>query len=92
MDPQEELLVEILRAFARERGIRFPLLSDPDSQTIDAFGLRNQDAQGTRNEGIPHPGTELLDGKGVIRERLFYSGYKARHAADGILAAARRFE
>ena len=68
------------------------MLSDPNSHTIDAFGLRNQEAQGTDLEGIPRPGTKLLDGKGVIRESLFYSGYKARHDADDILAAAKRFD
>ena len=30
----------------------------------------------------------LLDEKGVIREKLFYAGYKTRHGADEILAAA----
>ena len=32
--------VDVLAEFAERRGITFPLLSDPDSATIEAFGIR----------------------------------------------------
>ena len=66
---------EILAAFAEERGISFPLLSDPGSHTIDAYGVRNRNADAGRTRGIPHPGTVLIDSEGVIRGKLFYAGY-----------------
>jgi peroxiredoxin len=45
---------EILKTFAQRRGLHFTLLSDPDSKTIDAFGIRNPEATGTQ-AGIPIP-------------------------------------
>jgi len=81
-DPESKL-----RSFARSRDITFPLLSDPDSRTIDAYRLRNLEAKG-RTEGIPHPGTLIVDAKGTIRAKLFHGGYKQRHDADDILKAA----
>ena len=74
--------------FANEKRIRFPLLSDPDSAVIRAFGLLNQDAQSERTRGIPHPGTVLVDSSGTIRAKLFHAGYRARHASSEILEAA----
>lgn len=78
--------------FANEKRIRFPLLSDPKSVVIDAFGLLNQDAQSERTRGIPHPGTVLVDSSGTIRAKLFHAGYRARHAASEILEAAAGFD
>ena len=75
-----------LASFARSKGITFPLLSDEGSQTIDAYRLRNLEARG-RTEGIPHPGTVIVDREGVIRAKLFHGGYKVRHGTDDILAA-----
>ncbi len=79
---------ETLAAFAEERGIVFPLLSDPGSHTIDAFGVRNQEEDEGRTRGIPHPGTVLIDSEGRIRGKLFYTGYMVRHDPDAILAEA----
>ena len=82
---------ETLRAFARQRGIGYPLLSDAGSRTIDAYALRNEKARG-RTAGIPHPGTILVDRAGVVRARLFHEGYQRRHGPDDILAAAARLD
>ena len=80
-----------LAAFALERGIGFPLLSDAGSKTIDAWGIRNEEARG-RTDGIPDPGTFLLDESGVIRAKLFYGGYKKRQSAADILRAAAKLD
>lgn len=80
-----------LARFARAREIRFPLLSDPDSETIRAYGLLDESARG-RTAGIPHPGTLVVDGDGIVRARLFHEGYKQRHSAQEILEAAREIE
>ena len=73
-----------LKEFAEQRGITYPLLSDEGSHTIDAYGIR--DAQG---EGIPHPGTILIDSAGFIRAKLFQEGFAARHSVEALIAAAK---
>ena len=78
-----------LSRFARKHGIEYPLLSDPGSKTIDAWSLRNPDVPFERMKGVPHPGTFLLDASGTIRARLFYDGYKQRHATREIVDAAK---
>ena len=80
---------EVLGAFAKEKDIQFPLLSDVDSKVIDAFGVRNTSAKaGTKKDGIPHPGTFLIDSKGVIRAKLFY-GILRRHTPAELVEAAK---
>lgn len=78
--------VEILKRFADKSAITFPLLSDAGSQTIDAYGVRNKEAP-ERWKGIPHPGTFIVDRKGVIRAKLFLENYRDRHAAEAVIKA-----
>ena len=78
---------EVLAGFAEKRQIGFPLLSDPGSATIGAYGVRNHEADGTRIEGVPYPGFFLLDADGVVRAKLFYTGYKRRHQTADLLQA-----
>lgn len=77
--------VEVLDRFARRRKITFPLLSDVGSKTIDAFGLKNQE----RKDGVPHPGTVLVGEDGKVIAKLFHEGYRKRHLAEEIVAAAK---
>lgn len=79
--------VDVLAKFAEHQKISYPLLSDPESKTIKAFGLLNAEAKG-KMEGISYPGTVILDKDGVIRAKLFFEGYKERSGADAILKAA----
>lgn len=79
---------ETLARFTSKQGIAFPLLSDAGSRTIDAYGVRNVEMAGSRVDGIPYPGTFIIDRDGVIRAKLFFDGYKQRHAADQIIEAA----
>lgn len=80
---------EVLGAFAKTENIKFPLLSDADSKVIDAFGVRNKSAEaGTKKDGIPHPGTFLVDSKGVIRAKLFYNILR-RHTPAELVEAAK---
>jgi peroxiredoxin Q/BCP len=82
---------DVLKAFAEKQKIEFALLSDPDHKAIDAFGLRNKEAKG-KQEGIPYPGTMILDKDGVIRAKLFFDGFVARHAAADIIKAAKEIK
>jgi peroxiredoxin len=76
-----------LAKFADKRRITFPLLSDPESKTIIAYGLLNKEAKG-KTEGIPYPGTFLIDKDGVIRDKLFLDGYRRRHSTEELIKAA----
>jgi peroxiredoxin len=81
--------VEVLAKFADKHKITFPLLSDPDSKTISAYGLLNKEAKGSKVEGIAYPGTMLLDKDGAIRAKLFVEGFKERHSTDDLIKAAK---
>jgi peroxiredoxin Q/BCP len=81
--------VDALAKFAKNKKISFPLLSDPDHKTIEAYGLLNKEVTG-KFEGIPYPGTMIVDKDGVIRAKLFFEGYAKRHSAEDIVKAAQR--
>lgn len=83
--------VRILKTFADKSNITFPLLSDPGSKTIEDFHIRNPASKG-KAEGVPYPGTYVVDSKGVIRAKLFLDGYRDRHTTDALLGAAKGVE
>jgi hypothetical protein len=79
---------ETLKKFAASRGITFPLISDPGSAIINRYGILNaQQDPKTRSYGVPHPGTFIVDRKGVVRARFFENAYQERYTAATILAA-----
>ncbi len=80
---------QTLKRFAEKSGIEFLLLSDRDSKTIDAYGVRDRSAAGSRLDGIPHPVTIIVDEKGVIRKRLGQQGYRARHGVAELIQAGK---
>lgn len=78
--------VAVLKNFADRRGITFPLLSDPDSKIIQAFGILNQASpRNTPFYGIPHPGTYLLNRQGVVLSKYFVDDFRERDTAGEIL-------
>ena len=77
----------VLKKFSDGAKITFPLLSDPESKTIDAYHIRNDAAKG-RAEGVPNPGTFVVDREGVIRAKLFLEGYRDRHTTEALVEAA----
>lgn len=79
--------VDVLAKFSGQHKIAFPLLSDPDHQTIAKYGLLNKEAKG-KSEGIPYPGTIVIDRTGVIRAKLFLNGYRDRHSTKDLIKAA----
>ena len=81
---------ETLKAFAEKQNITFPLLSDEGSKTIDAYDIRNKDADDNeRIAGIPHPGTFIVDDKGIVTAKLFRTRYAYRHSTEELLEAAK---
>jgi len=83
--------VEVLARFAEKRKITFPLLSDPGSKTIAAYHVLNKEAKG-KTEGIPYPGTFIVDSDGVIRAKLFLDGYQKRHTTEALIKAGKEIK
>ena len=89
--------VEVLKGFADKRAITFPLLSDPESKTIIEYALRNEETAGKKFgkinlDGVPYPGTLLVDQSGIIRAKLFVDGYKDRHSVEELQKAAEQLK
>ena len=77
---------EVLSAFAERTGIGFPLLSDPDSSLIRAFGVLNEEVPEDHPFfGIPHPVEFLLGPDGVVREKFHEENYRDRFTAGRVL-------
>ena len=83
--------VRVLKGFSDQFQIGFPLLSDPESQVIEDYHILNPDAKG-KAEGVPYPGTFLLDSQGVIRAKLFLEGFRDRHTTEALVKAAKSFD
>lgn len=83
--------VAVLAGFSERSEIAFPLLSDPESETIVSYNVLNEEGSG-RLEGIPRPGTFILDEDGVIRAKLFLESYRDRHTTDALIEAARAID
>jgi hypothetical protein len=79
--------VDVLRGFAdRYGGFRYSMLSDKNSEIIDAFGIRNiNHAEGVFGYGIPFPGTYIVDADGIVLAKFFIQPHNQRYTADTIL-------
>jgi len=78
--------VAVLKNFAERRHIAFPLLSDPESKIIRAFGILNETVKpGTPQFGIPNPGTFVLDAKGRVVAKYFEEDIRERVSSSDIL-------
>ena len=76
---------EVLRHFAKRKGIGFPLLSDPDSKVIRSFGILNENISPKHQfYGIPHPGQYLIGKNGVVKAKFFENNYTERFTAGEI--------
>jgi peroxiredoxin Q/BCP len=82
---------KVLKTFSDRNKIGFPMLADPDSKTIEAFHIRNEAAKG-KADGVPNPGTFIVDREGVIRAKLFLEGFRERHTSEELVKAAKGFE
>lgn len=78
----------VLAKFAAERGIAFPLLSDPESKVIDGWQLRDpQYKPDSRAAGVPKPAIFIIGRDGRIKARLMEDDYKKRPQVEAVLAA-----
>ncbi|MBC7930836.1 MAG: redoxin domain-containing protein [Rubrivivax sp.] len=67
--------------------VAFPLLSDPKSQTIDAYGLRDPAYAGKGTDGIPRPAVYVIAKSGRVAWAKIESDYKKRPTNGDIRAA-----
>ena len=78
----------VLHDYAEKRDVRYTLLSDEGSKTIDAWNLRDpQYPTGHFAYGVPRPSIFVISSKGVIKAKLALEGYKVRPDNAAILAA-----
>lgn len=76
---------EILAGYSADKNLSYTLLSDTDSATIDAFGLRNTDmSPGSRFDGVPHPAIIYIKADGEVVGVQKEEGYKTRPPTEGI--------
>ena len=78
--------VSTLADFSMRRGITFPLLSDPGSETIKRYGILNTTID-PKNAlyGYPFPGTFMVDRRGVVTSRVFEPSYQERSTISSLL-------
>ncbi len=76
---------EILKYFSDRHQIEYPLLADPDSKIIAAYGVLNKEATGMQ-KGFARPGYFFIDGKGIIREKFFDARYRERLTGNSLIA------
>jgi peroxiredoxin len=67
--------------------ISFPLLSDPDHRTIDAYRLHDPAYDGEKFAGIPHPAVYVIDKNGIVAWAKVESNYRERPKNEEIRAA-----
>jgi len=65
--------------FIGKRGLKYPLLSDPKSEIIDRYKLRDpQYKKGSRAYGVPQPVIFILNRDGVVKAKLYEDVYTKR--------------
>jgi peroxiredoxin len=75
---------EILKFFADRHAVEYPLLGDPESKIIKAYGVLNEEATGMQ-KGFARPGYFFIGTKGIIREKFFEARYRERLTGNSIV-------
>jgi peroxiredoxin len=78
---------------ADKRGaVGYSLLSDPQSLTIDRYGLRDPAYAKEKINGVPRPSVFVLDQQGRVRWAKVETDYRERPSNEEIAAALDAFE
>jgi peroxiredoxin len=78
---------DVLAAFTAKRHIAFTFLSDPKSEVIDRYSLRDpQYPPGSRAYGVPRPIIFVLNPQGVIKAKLYEESYKNRPPVTQVIS------
>lgn len=76
----------ILKDFAERKKIAYPMLSDPESKVIKAFGILNTNIEpGTMAYGVPFPGMYIINAHGVVKAKYFEDDHRERYTAADVL-------
>ena len=69
----------MLASFTSKRAITYALLSDPKSEVIDRYGLRDPAyPPGNRAYGVPRPIIFVIGRDGAIKAKLFEATFQKR--------------
>jgi peroxiredoxin len=78
---------EILQATTVKRQLTYKLLSDPKSEIIDRYNLRDpQYPAGSRAYGVPRAIIFVLDRQGVIKAKFFEDNFKYRPRITDVIS------
>jgi peroxiredoxin len=78
---------QILKTFIDRRQIGYTLLSDPKSEIIDRYRLRDpQYPPGNRAYGVPRPIIFILDKTGTIKAKLYEETFMKRPPASLVVS------
>lgn len=78
---------EILQAFTVKRHLTYTLLSDPKSEIIDRYKLRDpQYPPGSRAYGVPRPIIFVLDPSAEIKAKLYEESFKNRPPVTAVIS------
>ena len=79
--------IEILESFSdRMGGFHYSLLSDPNSEIIESYGIRNPNPDpGSRTDGMAFPGTYIVNTDGIVQEKFFQDSHRIRPTAETVL-------
>lgn len=66
--------------------LNFPILSDPNAKTIDAYGIRSPAYANTKNDGIPYPTVYVIDKERKVTWMKLEEDYRKRPANAEIRA------
>jgi peroxiredoxin len=81
VDSQDKNKTLLEKVVASGKGkINFPLLSDPGSKTIDAYGIRDPAYTGKQFDGIPHPAIYIVNKEGKVAWSKIEEDYRKRPA------------
>ncbi len=83
----------LLADFARRKGITYPLLADPESRVIRAFGILNDNFPKDHAWfGVAFPGTYIVDETGTVKAKYFEDDHRDRYTAANILVKTSQAE
>ncbi len=78
----------VAKAFSDRRQIGYPLLSDPKSEVIERWGLRDpQYKPGAKAYGVPRPIIFVIDAKNIIRASLAEETFQKRPPVSVVIEA-----
>jgi hypothetical protein len=81
---------DALADYASAHDVTFTMLSDPDSEVIESFGILNTLIPSDDHPwyGIPFPGAYVVDEEGIVTAKFFEHNFAVRSGPEQMLAAA----